>query len=313
MSAVGATSETGRDSLAELFTGASNFVERMPMLRVALERAAAACTEHLATASDLPLQVTLQGLESGTAGELLDKYDGRSVVGVLHASRWSARLLVHADQEAVFTIVEAMLGGDGSQPAYRIERAFSRIEVRLVEAFFQRIAKALESGLAGIADTPVELESAGSEIDYDVIGRRNSAVVIARLRIDAGARGGEILVTIPRAALTPLRQVMGHVPPKEGPPADARWSEQIQNQVSRTHVTLSAILDERPGTLGEVAGFQVGKVVEFNATANSRVRLECNGERLVWCHLGKSQGKYTLRVEEFIDREQEFLDEILSS
>lgn len=313
MSAAGATSETGRDSLAELFTGASNFVERMPMLRVAFERAVTACTEDLAPVSDLPLLMTLQGLESGTAGELLDKYDGRSVVGVLHASRWSARLLVNADQDAVFTIVEAMLGGDGSQPAYRIERAFSRIEVRLAEAFFQRIAKALESALSGIADTPVELESAGNEIDFDVLGRRNSAVVVARLRLDAGVRGGEILITIPRAALTPLRQALARVPVKDGPPADAGWSELIQSQVSRTHVALSAILDERPGTLGEVAGFEVGKVVEFNATANSRVRLECNGERLMWCHLGKSQGKYTLRVEEFVDREQEFLDEILSS
>ncbi len=313
MSAVGATSETSRDSLAELFTGASNFVARMPMLRVAFDRAVAACTEDLTTTSDLQLQMTLHGLESGTAGDLLDKYDGKSVVGVLHASRWSARLLVNADRDAVFTIVEAMMGGDGSQPVYRIERAFSRIEVRLAEAFFQRFAKALESALTGIADTPIDLESAGGEIDFDVIGRRNSPVVLARLRLDAGVRGGEILVTIPRAALNPLRQVLARVPPKEGPPADARWSEQIQGQVSRTHVTLSAILDERPGTLGEVAGFHVGKVVELNATTNSRVRLECNGERLVWCHLGKSQGKYTLRVDEFIDREQEFLDEILSS
>jgi flagellar motor switch protein FliM len=313
MSAVGATSETGRDSLAELFTGASNFVERMPMLRVAFDRAAATCTEDLATTSDLPLQMTLQGLESGIAGDLLDKYDGRSVVGVLHASRWSARLLVNADRDAVFTIVEAMLGGDGSQPAYSIERAFSRIELRLAEAFFQRIAKALEGALTGIADTPINLESAGREIDYDVIGGRSSPAVLARLRVDAGVRGGEVLVTIPRAALNPLRQVLARVPAKDGPPADARWSEQIQSQVSRTHVTLSAILDERPGTLGEVAAFHVGKVVELNATTNSRVRLECNGERLVWCHLGKSQGKYTLRVEEFIDREQEFLDEILSS
>jgi flagellar motor switch protein FliM len=33
----------------------------------------------------------------------------------------------------------------------------------------------------------------------------------------------------------------------------------------------------------------------------------------MWCHLGKSQGKYTLRVEEAIDREQEFMDDILAS
>jgi flagellar motor switch protein FliM len=43
------------------------------------------------------------------------------------------------------------------------------------------------------------------------------------------------------------------------------------------------------------------------------MRLECNGERLMWCHLGKAQGKYTLRVEGPIDREQEFMDDILAS
>jgi flagellar motor switch protein FliM len=75
---------------------------------------------------------------------------------------------------------------------------------------------------------------------------------------------------------------------------------------------LTAVLDERAGTLGEVAAFQVGQVVELNATAHGRVRLECNGERLMWCHLGKSQGKYTLRVDQLVDREQEFMDDILS-
>ena len=86
----------------------------------------------------------------------------------------------------------------------------------------------------------------------------------------------------------------------------------MQNGVTRAHVMLSAVLDERMGVLGEVAKFKVGQVVELNATAHGRVRLECNGERLMWCHLGKSQGKYTLRVDEPVDREQEFLDEILA-
>ena len=69
----------------------------------------------------------------------------------------------------------------------------------------------------------------------------------------------------------------------------------MQSEVTRAHVVVSAVLDERMGDLGEVAQFKVGHVLELNATAHGRVRLECNGERLMWCHLGKSQGKYTLR------------------
>ena len=51
--------------------------------------------------------------------------------------------------------------------------------------------------------------------------------------------------------------------------------------------------------------------LELEATPQSRVRVESNGERLMWCDFGKSNGVYTLRVDSFVDREQEFMDDIL--
>jgi flagellar motor switch protein FliM len=313
MAGQGAQAETGRDSLAELFTGASSFVDRIPMLRVAFDRAALAFTEDISGASDLPLQMTLQAVRSGTAAELLQGFDGSSVVGVVHAIQWNSRLIILLDRDAVFAAVESMLGGDGSQSTFKTDRPFSRIELRVAERFVGRVAKGFEKGLVGIANTNTALESSGPELDYDAIGKRNGPIVAAKFRLSAGELGGSVIIAIPRAAITPLRQALGRVPVKEGPPVDPLWREEIQTQVSRAQVVLSAILDERPATLAEIADFKVGKIVELNATSSSRIRLECNGERLMWCQFGKAQGKYTLRVEEPIDREQEFMDEILAS
>lgn len=312
MSGQQAKSEAGRDSLAELFAGSSNFVERMPMLRVIFERAAIACGEDIASLADPPPQLVLQDLQSGVAGELLAKYDGNSVFGILHASRWSARLAACLDRRAMFAIVDMMLGSDGSQPPYDADRPFSRIEMRIAEVFLARLAKALETGLAGVAETPLSLEATLDHVDFDAIGKANNPMVLARYRLEAGPAAGEIVVAVARAALNPHRQALARTPTKEASAADPRWREQMQTEVTRAQVVLNAILDERPGTLGEVASFGVGKIVELNATASGRVRLECNGEPLLWCHLGKSQGKYTLRVDEPVDREQEFMNELLS-
>jgi flagellar motor switch protein FliM len=301
-----------RDSLAELFSGSSNFLERVPMLRVALDSAAAACTEELAAEVHESLILTLQALGSGTAGDLLDAHDGKSAVGVLHAEGWNARMFLCADRAAVFAITETMLGGDGSQPPYNEDRPLSRIETSIAGTVFQRLARALGAGFAGVADTSFALEEMVEEIDYDVIGHRNNAIVAAKFRLEAIGRGGEILLAVARAALNPLRQTLGKVPVKQPPPADPHWSQQMQNELTRAQVKLSAVLDERPGLLSEVANFKVGQIVELNATAHGRVRLECDGERLVWCHLGMSQGKYALRVDELIDREQELLSGALS-
>jgi flagellar motor switch protein FliM len=256
--------------------------------------------------------VALAGVESGTAADLLGPYSGKGMVAVLHAAQWNARLVAVADQGLVFSIVETMLGSDGTQPAYQADRPFTRVEKSVAGVFFRRLAASLERAFADVAETPIAVESIEDEIEYDVLGSPSNSVVAATFGVEAMGGGGQMRVAVTRAALNPLRQALARVPAKEAPAADARWSQQIQNEVSRAYVMLTAVLDERMGMLGEVADFRVGQIVEFNATAHGRVRLECNGERLMWCHLGKSQGKYTLRVDEMVDREQEFMDEILA-
>ncbi len=147
-----------RDSLAELFAGSSNFIERMPMLRVAFDRAAVSCTKTWRHDRGPAATADTAGAREWNAGDLLDAHDGKSVVGVLHAVGWNARLLVCADRDAVFAIVEAMLGGDGSQPPYDADRPLSRIETAIVGTVFERVAKALDVGFEGLAETSFALE-----------------------------------------------------------------------------------------------------------------------------------------------------------
>src|SRR5262249_32715413 len=145
------------------------------------------------------------------------------------------------------------------------------------------------------------------DIDFDRI-ESDQAVVIARYRLEILGRSGEVQVAIPHAALGALRKVLSQAAPKAEAQPDPGWTQHIRKEVTRAQVTLTAILDERPGLLAEVLNLEVGQIVELQATAQSRVRVECNGERLMWCDFGKSGGAYTLRFDSFVDREQEFMD-----
>jgi flagellar motor switch protein FliM len=305
-------SEFGRDSLAELFAGSSNFIDRMPVLRVALSRAAEVCTADLADISEQPPQVALKRLGAGTAAELLGGTGGHRAVAVLHAPRWNARMVAIADRASVFAMIESMLGGDGTQPPYTPDRPLTRVELSVAKAFFARLGRALESAFAEVAPTSFLVEEVADEIDFAVLGGPHNAVAAGSFQLEALGGSGTILIAITRAALNPLRQVLARVPEKEAPAVDMHWSQHIRTELARTQVMVTAVLDERLSVLGEVASFKPGQVFELNATAHSRVRIECNGERLMWCHVGKAQGRYTLRVDELIDREQEFMDDILA-
>ena len=304
---------TALPNAQSLFGGASASIDRLPMFRAVFERAAATCAQELRAFAISPPQLTVAGLESGPAAEVFAQHDGAIVACSLQAAGWNTRLLVSARRNAVFAIVEMMLGGDGSQPAYAGKRPFSKIETRIAAAFFERFTKALGAAVASVAPAQFTLEAAANSIDFDAVGGRNTPVFGVNLNLEVLAgRGGEILIAVPQAAIASMRQVFSRASSKDALRPDPRWAQQIEREITKAHVTLRAVLDERPMRLGEISHLHVGQILDLKATPQTRVNLECDGERLILCQFGKSNGVYTLRVDEFVDREQEFMNDILS-
>jgi flagellar motor switch protein FliM len=299
-------------NIQSLFGSASASIDRLPMFRAVFERAASTCAQELRAFAISPPQLTVASVESGAAAEIFAQHDGAIAAGTLHAAGWNARLLISARRSAVFAIVEMMLGGDGSQPAYAGKRPFSKIETRIAVAFFERFAKALGASVASVAAAQFTLEAAANSIDFDAIGGRNTAVFGVKLNLEVLGRSGEIAIAVPQSAIAPLRQAFSRTSSKDALRPDPRWAQQIEREITKASVTLRAVLDERPMRLGEISHLRVGQVLELKATPRTRVNLECDGERLILCQFGKSNGVYTLRVDEFVDREQEFMNDILS-
>jgi flagellar motor switch protein FliM len=310
MTAGSIQSASARESLQGLFGAAQGGLERLPLLRQALERTGPACAEEARAMAAAPLRLVLQRIDNGNGADVLAPGRGDRALAVLAAPDWRTQLFASADRGAVFAMVEAMLGGDGSQAAHATERPLSKVEADVAGLFFAAIARALAASFAPIAASAFEVAATAEAIDFDRI-ERDFAVVVATYRLETLERGGEVQIAIPHAALGGLRKTLSQAPAKAAAQPDPGWAQHIRKEVTRTHVTLTAILDERPGLLAEVLNLKVGQIVELQATAQSRVRVECNGERLMWCDFGKSNGAYTLRVDSFVDREQEFMDDIL--
>ncbi len=299
--------------MRSLFGGASSSLDRLPMLSTVFERAVIACTQELRPLATPPPALSFVGLEAATAAEMFAQHDGAIVTAIIHAPGWNTKFLISARRSTVFTIVELLLGGDGSQPPYAGKRPFSKIETRVAGAFFERFANCLSAATALVTPTALRVDALANAIDFDILGNRGTPLFGAKLRFDALGRGGDILLGMPPAAIAAMRQTFERAASKETTVrADPRWAEQIEREVTRANVTLQAVLDERPMHLAEIAGLNVGQVLDLQATPRTRVHLECDGQRMILCQFGKSNGVYTLRVEDFVDREREFMNDILA-
>jgi flagellar motor switch protein FliM len=259
-----------------------------------------------------PCYFSVNGISNGRVGDIIKDYEGNAVAGILHAEQWDSRILIVLDRDFVFTMVEALFGSDGAEPPLDVERAFSNIELRLAHVLFERFAKALQSAFAGTSNVTFRLERIETAMASLAVGRSGNMSICANIMLQALYRGGQMFLIIPHSALNPLRQKLAHVVVSDGKAADPNWREQMESEVQRTEVTLSAVLDERQLALGDVAQFHVGQVIELDATPRTLARLENNNQVLFRCHIGQLDGYYAMQVADPVDQKRKFVDDILS-
>lgn len=294
-----------------LLDAAGLSLDKLPMLHVIFDRMATLCAESLRQLASSQAYYSLSQVESGRVGDVLDSYEGMAIVGVFHSPEWDSHVIVGFDRDFVFSMVEVLFGADGSEPPVDDERSFSNIELRIAIALFEQMAKALQGSFALVSQVSFKFQRQETRMDFAVVGRRNNLAICAKFLLQALNRGGEMFVLIPQGALTPLRQQLASTTAGESSPRDPIWTKHIRGEVQRTEVRLRAVLEEREITLGEAGMLEVGQILPLQATPRSRVKLESVEQPLFWCSLGQAEGSYVLRIEEAVDLDQEFIDDIL--
>lgn len=306
------TTSPGHDIRDRLLDAAGLSLDRLPMLHVIFDRIATFSADQLRHFAASPIYFSLSDVASQRFGDVLEPYEANAIAGIFHAPEWDSHVLVGFDRDFIFTMMEVLLGADGSEPPSDEERNFSNIEMRAAQLVFDQIGKAMQASFALVTSTPFELERIEARMDFAVIGRRNNQAVVAKFLLQALNRGGEMFIVIPQTVLNPMRQSLARVRVGEASTRDSRWTKQMIGEVQKTSVTLRAILEEKYLSLGEIADLKVGDVLELQATPRSRVKLEGNEQGLFWCDIGQADGSVVLRVDSFIDQEQEFIDDVLA-
>ena len=297
----------------DLLLKASNLaIDQLPLLPVILDRVGTHLAERLRNLSSALPHVTVNDLTTARIGDTLDSYEMRAVTGLFYAVGWEAPVIVGFDRDFVYSAVEMLLGGDGSEPPVEEERNLSNVEVQISQFIFDEVGTALQLAFAGISNPRFRLERTETRMDFAGAGRRNNQAVVAKFILQAINRGGEMFVIIPQSALLPMRQALARITPADSEPVDSVWTRQMTEEVQRASVTIRAVAETRALTLGDVADLKVGQIVKLQATTNSRIKVESAEQPLFWAYLGQNDGCHTLCIDESFDQQREFINDVLA-
>jgi flagellar motor switch protein FliM len=295
----------------KLLDGAGISVDRIPLLHVIFERMAGQCSESLRQLSASPALFLVESVITERIGDVLDGCESNVVFGIIYVQAWDSRLLIGLQHDFVFSLVEALFGGDGSEAPVNDKRQLSNIELLLAKKAFDLFAQALQNSFAAVCETVFKLDRVETRLDFVALAPRTAFGVRTKLKLRILGRESDMFVLIPQTAMNSVRQDLVRDLSTETAVRDPRWTKQIHSEIGQTEISIRGIIEERHFSLEDIAGLKIGQVLTLQATAKTRVMLECNTEHLFWCDLGQADGFYTLRVEGFVNQEQELIDDIL--
>ncbi len=287
-------------------------IDRLPVLHTIFERVATSCVEHLRQYCATPTTFFVNQVKTGNSWDILNSYED-SIAVVYYVPEWDANVLIGVDRKFVFSLLEATYGADGSEPPFDSDRPFSAFEARFAKEIIALATQALETCFESVANISFKFERLETTIEFTILGPNDVPVVAAQLLFQIGDLGGRMFVLVPQAALYPMRKKLEREHQPVTLHTDPRWTRQMQKGVARTDVQLTAILEKKMMTLGEITQLEVGQLLQLRTNSGDLIALESAGEPLFRCKLAQSKGAFILVIETTVSTKDEFIGEILNN
>ncbi len=276
-------------------------IERMPGLGYALDRFIADAPQRLSSLIGRPSGGSIEEVRATTLFQAIGDCSGLTAA-VYASAEPEARLLIALDERIDRLIVGSIFGDVvpadiSDNPGSEVRKPRTAIEAALIEGFARALGEALGAAFASLAPIVLNFERLQTLADPFALGRRDGEAAAAQFSLNMSGDVCECLLLLPQAFLLLFRNELARDPEAEAPAVDRRWSRLLEFGVQQTRLPVTAILEEVPISLGDIANFRAGGLLSLQCNDLTAVRLECSGRGMFTCKLGQADGRYRLEIE----------------
>lgn len=280
--------------------------ERLPMLEIVFDRLVRMMSTSLRNFTSDNVEVSLDNIESLRFGDYLNSIPLPAMLAVFKAEEWDNYGLLTVDSSLIYSTVDVLLGGRRGTAAMRIEgRPYTTIERDLVERLVHVIFADLSAAFDPLSPVTFRFDRLETNPRFATISRPSNAAIVAKLRVDMEDRGGRLELMIPYATLEPVRELLLQMFMGEKFGRDSIWETHLAEELWRTHVDLSAVLDQQMMPLKKIVNFKVGSKLMLNAGPESDVKLFCGDVPLFTGSMGRKGGQIAIKVKDKVKKKEE--------
>lgn len=284
--------------------------EKLPMLEVVFDRLVRMLSSSMRNFTSDNVDVSIDSMVSMRFDDYMNSIPLPALLAVFRAVEWENFGILTIDSAQIYSTVDLLLGGRRTAKPVRVEgRPYTTIEQDIVRKMTDIVLNDLSAAFDPLSPVSFQFDRLESNPRFAQIARPNSAVLLVRLRVDMEERGGMVEILLPHSTLEPIRDLLLQMFMGEKFGQDSVWERHLGREVGQTYVSVEAVLDERPISLGEVVNLKIGSTVMLDVTPDDPVRVKCGGVPLTTAQVGRVGDKLAIAVNEDIREFRELLKE----
>ncbi|MBY5467457.1 flagellar motor switch protein FliM [Rhizobium leguminosarum bv. trifolii] len=265
--------------------------------------------------SETGLDVTVNylGCEIGYKNHLIDDLSANVTLVDATLRNWSQNITLACGNGFVITLMEHLLGATANTIEEPADRMLSIIELDLAVMVFDKIAKVLRSAVnaPGGFEPSLSAPHAHDMRARPQEDRPDEFAAAINMSIALAGIVSEFSLIVPQTALLKTK-VTPPKPKRQASSNSAEWTEQLGDQVRRSHVTLEAKIRLQDLTLRTISKLMVGDVIPFRDHGDVRVEVSANSKELYVCEFGRSGENYMVRVKDTMNSDDELIRHLMN-
>ena len=303
---------SGSSSIIERLIGATGEPEVVVKAgRAIAERILKPLRASLEDAASEPVAVEIEDVAVERTTELLLGAGPHDALTVGASTSSPDALSIRLEARAIAVLVNTLFGAEAEVAAGGIDRDLSPVEVEVANLVCRLLAVAYNGSNAPAHRIKLPLPAVVSGDGLKEFAVRDGPGLRIDFVIGSELERGRISLFLPQRIV--LRRGGDEAAdPDLADAVSAEWAARFNEEVMRARVTLQATLSVGRMTLGQVAAFRRGQVIELSRSAPTETRLSARNKQLFVCEFGRLDENYTVRIKTPVAESQDIIDGLVS-
>ena len=211
--------------------------------------------------------------------------------------------MVVFDPNLVFLVVDNMFGSDGRFHTRVEGRDFTATEQRIIQGMLGVVFTEYEKSWKPVHELKFEYMRSEMNSQFANIATPSEIVVSTNFTIEFGGAAADMHICIPYSMIEPIRDILYSSMQSDHLSSDKRWIGLLRKQLHAAELEIVAELASSKISLGQILKMKPGDVIGVNI--EETILAKVDGVPLLECTYGQQGGRYALKVNKFIEPEEE--------